>query len=448
VYDTANWEIGLSDSGDSLSGLTMNLGFSGESIIDTSETHTMATPVTVTGSTSGLFQSFEIQGTDKFGNTVVSNQPFDIYLYDRVIMGYTADRDSSTFQTDFQLGNTITQTVKSYGSETEGIKFNGNTDTDDVNNYTVILYPTSFGQIDNIFLNDGESVLNSFELKGASITLTNAYGVDTEYHVYVSYDSGAFNDTQDLTINLKEVFNSLDQKVLEDILEKSKTGYSHTGAFAGKPLSNNYVWESGDGVFYTQQDVEDDLYKVFSLDYDVHLAVDNPYWSVPATSGQKGIGLFEGSNLPVGVSSLVDYQYDYDTENSSITHQYYALNGGTQTGYEGSTGRIKLNDCNYGDLLRVRFDFNVIQQVPDTTITPALWYSNRNDNDEITFTFDLTAQPIKLGSSNLGQARLNRIPLSAWITSNEDVNALILPAIKSDNPVIIQPLGLLITISR
>ena len=54
------------------------------------------------------------------------------------------------------------------------------------------------------------------------------------------------------------------------------------------------------------------------MDYDVHLAVDNPYWSVPATSGQKGIGLFEGSNLPVGVNSLVDYQYDYDVETDEM----------------------------------------------------------------------------------------------------------------------------------
>ncbi len=53
-------------------------------------------------------------------------------------------------------------------------------------------------------------------------------------------------------------------------------GYSHTGAFAGKPLSNNYVWEAGQGINYTQTDVDNDLYKVLSLDNAVHLAVDNP----------------------------------------------------------------------------------------------------------------------------------------------------------------------------
>ena len=36
------------------------------------------------------------------------------------------------------------------------------------------------------------------------------------------------------------------------------TGYSHTGAFAGKPLSNNYVWEAGAGINYTQTDANNE----------------------------------------------------------------------------------------------------------------------------------------------------------------------------------------------
>jgi len=218
----------------------------------------------------------------------------------------------------------------------------------------------------------------------------------------------------------------------------SVSGYSHTGAFAGKPTSNNYVWEAGNGINYDSTDVTNGTYKVFSLDRDVHLAVDNPYWSTPTPSGVTDIGLFQGANLPDGVSSLVDYSFDFDTEYPSSTG----------TGFEGSTGRIKLNDLQYGDQLRVRFDFNVIPQIANTTVEPALWYSNRNDNDDITFTFPLTTQPIFYGGGTVGNTYLNRVEISAWITSNEDVNALTLPAIKSDNPVIIQPLGILITIIR
>ncbi len=217
-----------------------------------------------------------------------------------------------------------------------------------------------------------------------------------------------------------------------------ESGYSHTGAFADKPLSNNYVWEAGGGINYTQAEADAGAYKVLSLSESVHLAVDNPYWSTPTPSGTTGIGLFQGANLPQNVSSLFEFDYDYDTA--------YPTSSGT--GYEGSTGRIKLNDLEYGDQLRVRFDFNVIPQIANTTIEPALWYSNRNDSDDITFTFPLTTSPVFYGLGTVGNTYLNRVEISAWITSNEDVNALALPAIKSDNPVIIQPLGLLVTILR
>ena len=217
-----------------------------------------------------------------------------------------------------------------------------------------------------------------------------------------------------------------------------ESGYSHTGAFAGKPTTNNFVWQAGNGITYTPADVAASKWKVFSLDPAVHAAVDNPYWSTPTPTGNTGIGLFQGANLPVNVDTLVDYNFVYDN--------VYDPNG--TTGFEGSTGRIDLSDCVYGDQLRVRFDFNVIPQIANTTVEPALWYSNRNDNDDITFTFPLTAQPIFYGTGTVGNTYLNRVDISAWITSNEDVNALTLPAIKADNQVIIQPLGLLITIIR
>ena len=155
---------------------------------------------------------------------------------------------------------------------------------------------------------------------------------------------------------------------MNKMLEKVSAGYSHTGAFAGKPLDNQYVWEAGTGISYNQADVDAGTYKVFSLDNDVHLQVDEPYWTTPNVIGDPNVGLFNGYALPEGVSSLFDYTYDYDTENASITHQYYALNNGTETGFEGSTGRIKLNDLRYGDQIRVRFDFNVIPQIANTTV--------------------------------------------------------------------------------
>ena len=248
--------------------------------------------------------------------------------------------------------------------------------------------------------------------------------------------------TSPVTANIDELFNTvkgfIDVATVGGSGEFAKTGYAHTGAFAGKPLTNNYVWESGTGINYTQDDVNNGIYKVLSLDNDVHLAVDNPYWSTPDVSGLPNVDLFNGYALPNQVTSLVDYTYDFDAN-------YPASTG---TGFEGSTGRIRLNDLQYGDQLRVRFDFNVIPQISNTTIEPALWYSNRDDSDNITFTFPLTTSPVFYGGGTVGNTYLNRVDISAWIISNEDVNALTLPAIKADNPVIIQPLGLLITVLR
>ncbi len=232
--------------------------------------------------------------------------------------------------------------------------------------------------------------------------------------------------------------SSGDSEETRNLALSGQSGYSHTGAFADKPLDNNYVWQAGAGIDYTQANVDAELWKVFSLSDAVHAAVDNPYWSTPSPSGNTGIGLFQGANLPNDVSKLFEFDYDFDTNYPTSTG----------TGFEGTTGRIRLNDAVYGDQLRVRFDFNVVPQIANTTVEPALWYSNRNDSDDITFTFPLTAQPIFYGQGTVGRSFLNRVEISAWITSNEDVNALTLPAIKSDNPVIIQPLGLLVTLIR
>ena len=214
-------------------------------------------------------------------------------------------------------------------------------------------------------------------------------------------------------------------------------GYSQTGGFAGKPADSQFVWDVGEGINYTQADVDAERYKVFSLDETVHNAVDNPYWSIPDV-GTNNVGLFNGYALPIGVDSLFDFTYDFDTNYPSSTG----------TGFEGSTGRIKLNDLQYGDQLQVRFDFQIIPQIVNTTIEPALWYSNRDNSDNITFTFPLTTTPIFYGEGTVGKTFLNRVDISAWIISNEDVNALTLPAIKSDNQCIIQPVGLLVTIIR
>lgn len=265
-------------------------------------------------------------------------------------------------------------------------------------------------------------------------------GRDAEKPAKLPYgDTYLANDTKKLykygIDNLPVDISAADS---ENVLQQSSSGYSSTGAFAGKPTSNNFVWQNGNGISYTQTDVDNGIFKVFSLDEAVHLAVDNPYWTNPTPTGNTGIGLFEGEHLPSGVRTLLEYNYNFDANYPTSTG----------TGFEGSVGRIKLNDLQYGDQLRVRFDYNVIPQIANTTVEPALWYSNRDSGDNITFTFPLTTQPSFYGSGTVGNTYLNRSEISAWVVSDEDLNALTLPAIKSDNPVIIQPLSMLITIIR
>lgn len=233
---------------------------------------------------------------------------------------------------------------------------------------------------------------------------------------------------------------------------RAGSGYTHTGAFAGKSVDNNYVWEAGEGVRYSQADVNDSKWRVLSLDNAVHEAVDNPYWSTPDVSADSNVGLFNGYALPIGVDSLIDYTFDFDSTYPSVSD--FAVNSGSASSiasfsyFSGSTGRIDLSDLQYGDQLRVRFDFNAIPQVANTYLETALWYSNRNTDNKETFSFPLTTSPVFFGNGTPGSTLLNRVEISAWVISNEDTNALALPAIKANNPIIIQPLGLLVTVLR
>ena len=66
----------------------------------------------------------------------------------------------------------------------------------------------------------------------------------------------------------------------------------------------------------------------------------------------------------------------------------------------------------------------------------------------MTFVFRLAIRRIFLGTGMVGIQYLTVVGSSGRIILNKDTNALTLPAIKSDNPVIIQPLGILLTVIR
>lgn len=213
------------------------------------------------------------------------------------------------------------------------------------------------------------------------------------------------------------------------------SGIEFTGGFAGKPLDNNYVWEPGEGINITQDDVEAGIFKTFSLDASVQAQVDTPYWTDPAPADHTGKGVFGGSYLPSDVTNIFDFTtVDPDTyeDGSNVT----------------TTGGFDFSQLSVGDKVEIRFDFNAIPQIANTTLQTAIWYKNRDENDNVTFTFPLTAQPVFYGTGTVGETYLNRIEMSIYIASQEDINSLSHFAAKSDNPIIIQPLSCLVTIVR
>ena len=223
--------------------------------------------------------------------------------------------------------------------------------------------------------------------------------------------------------------------VSPESLANASSGIEFTGGFAGKPLSNSYVWEAGVGINITQDDVDDGIFKTFSLDSSVQAAVDTPYWTDPTPADHTDKGVFGGSYLPSGVDKVFDY-----TSVDSDTYE-----DGTNIA---TTGGFDFSQLSVGDKVEVRFDFNAIPQVANTTIEPAVWYKNRDANNNVTFTFPLTAQPIFYGTGTVGETYLNRVNISIYIASQEDINSLSHLAIKSDNRIIIQPLSVLFTLVR
>ncbi len=220
-----------------------------------------------------------------------------------------------------------------------------------------------------------------------------------------------------------------------EALSDAKSGIEFTGAFAGKPLSNNFAWQPGTGISITAAEAAAGIFKTFSLDRDVHLVVDSPYWSDPVPASHIDKGIFGGSYLPSDVPTVFDY--------TTVDNDTYEDGTNVVT-----TGGLDMSNFKVGDTIRVRFDFNVIPQIANTNIEPAIWYKNRDANGNVTFTFPLTSSPIFFGDGTVGKTYLNRTDISIYIASQEDINALAKFSIKSDNLITIQPLSSLVTLIR
>ena len=215
-------------------------------------------------------------------------------------------------------------------------------------------------------------------------------------------------------------------------------GYEYTAGFSDRTdgLAGTSI---GTNVEYTQAMVDASRWLRFGFDTTAQSTNDVAYWTDPPPNPTTGIGLFGGDYMPLEVTSMFNY-----TENSTY-------NSAVELGdfqYTAATGSLDFSQCQPGDYAAVRFDFNIVPQVANTTVEIALIWATRDALGNITFTFPLTAQPVFFGTGSVGKAFLNRVPLTAYFASNEDVRAFALPAIRSDNPVLVQPLAILNTIQR
>ena len=214
-------------------------------------------------------------------------------------------------------------------------------------------------------------------------------------------------------------------------------GYEFTGGFVdrtsgstGNLISNN--------VQYTSEQAQSGTWKRFGFSSAQQAINDVAYFPITHSHFDQTKGLFGGEHLPAGVTNLFDFD---DTSLSSAV-----TTGDLQ--YTAANGSYDFRECLVGDLAKVRFSFNITPQQANTTLEVGLIWATRDANDVVTFTFPLLTQPIFYGTGTVGKSFLNRVEMSAYFASSEDLNARVLPAIRADNEVLIQPLTTLCTIVR
>ena len=225
----------------------------------------------------------------------------------------------------------------------------------------------------------------------------------------------------------------------ESLLD-SDGGYEFTGGFSDREQGITGANSLGTDVTYTQELVDNDRWLRFGFSNAAQLANDGPYWTEPAPADAAGVGLFGGSYMPNGVSTLFDFDYDVTSFTDAVT------TGDLQ--YTEASGSFDFSECEPGDYLQCRFDFNVTPQIQNTTLEVALIWQTRLADGTPTFTFPLTTQPLFFGTGTVGKTYLCRPIITAYFASNEDVNARALLAIRADNPILVAPLTTLPNIIR
>ena len=237
---------------------------------------------------------------------------------------------------------------------------------------------------------------------------------------------------------IPDTLEGLPEEVNDKLIE-ADGGYEFTGGFQDRLTGQAGANDFGTFVSYTDQMAEDERWLRFGFSSAANAANDQQYWGETDPAYDSTKGLFGGLHMPGGVTNLFDFNFNSAGYSN-------AAEGSLK--YTAADGSIDFRECRVGDLALVRFDFNVIPQISNTTVEVALIWQNRNAQDVGTFTFALTGEPLFYGTGTVGRTFLNRPMLSAYFASQEDVNARALLAIRADNPIQVAPLTTLVTIVR
>jgi hypothetical protein len=231
-------------------------------------------------------------------------------------------------------------------------------------------------------------------------------------------------------------------------IQSANGGYEFTGGFTDRVSGAAGASDIGNDVEYTQAMVDSNAWLRFGLDATRQQANDTPYWGDSATNSDEaphsgttdyiGKGLFSGAYMPQGVNNMFAFGESTAYNNASTSG----------TVFNAATGSYRMDELNVGDFCQFRFDFNLTPQFANTTVEVGLIWATRDASDNVTFTFALTGEPLFYGAGTTGQTFLNRPVTTAYLASDEDVNARALPAIRADQPLFIQPLTTLFTVGR
>lgn len=211
------------------------------------------------------------------------------------------------------------------------------------------------------------------------------------------------------------------------IISGTKGGFTFTSGFKKRIVSG-----LNEEPIYIGSD---SVNKWVPLDFDANIQsqVDQPWW--PNADPSNGIDLFGGSALPYNVSRMLDFTATWDTSGyADVSDQ----EGTTRT------GTLRFDELDTGTTNLLRYDMNITPQIANTTVEVGLWFENRSTLDGTPeYAFSLPGDPLFFGTGTVGNTYLSRPIGTMYVASVADQYAYAIPVVKSDNPVIIEPLSLL-----